>query len=129
MKTVPSADGLLVVDYAQDGKPIGVEITAPSALRLDRLNRSRRDAAQRTRLPPSSGCVSAAPSTKRFDRLRDKLREELTLVQMDRHASELEEMDVEGILAFGERVLPNASSFWVQSSLNQKQRLRQLVFS
>ena len=28
-KTVPSADGLLVVDYAQDGRPIGVEITAP----------------------------------------------------------------------------------------------------
>jgi len=31
-----------------------------------------------------------------YDRHRDKLREELTLVQMDRHSSELEEMDVEG---------------------------------
>jgi len=30
-KSVPSVDGLLVVDYAQDGKPIGVEITAPAA--------------------------------------------------------------------------------------------------
>jgi uncharacterized protein YuzE len=38
-KTVPSSDGLLVVDYAQDGKPIGVEITAPAAVPLDRLNR------------------------------------------------------------------------------------------
>jgi hypothetical protein len=38
-KTVPSADGLLVVDYAKDGKPIGVEITAPTAVPLDRLNR------------------------------------------------------------------------------------------
>jgi hypothetical protein len=38
-KTVASADGLLVVDYAQDGKPIGVEITAPAAVPLDRLNR------------------------------------------------------------------------------------------
>ena len=37
-KTVPSADGLLVVDYAKDGKPIGVEITAPIAVPLDRLN-------------------------------------------------------------------------------------------
>jgi hypothetical protein len=37
---------------------------------------------------------------RRYDRHRDKLREEFTLVQMDRHASELEEMDVEGILAF-----------------------------
>ena len=38
-KTVPSADGLLVVDYAQNGKAIGVEITAPAAVPLDRLNR------------------------------------------------------------------------------------------
>ena len=38
-KTVPSSDGLLVVDYAQDAKPIGVEITAPAAVPLDRLNR------------------------------------------------------------------------------------------
>jgi len=65
---------------------------------------------------------------ERYDRHRDKLREELTLVQMDRHATELEELDVEGILAFAERVLPSASNLWVQSSLNQKQRLQQLFF-
>jgi hypothetical protein len=29
---------------------------------------------------------------------------------MDRHSCELEEMDVEGILAFAERVLPSASN-------------------
>jgi uncharacterized protein YuzE len=38
-KTVPSADGLLVVDYAKDGQAIGVEITAPTVVPLDRLNR------------------------------------------------------------------------------------------
>jgi hypothetical protein len=37
-KTVPSADGPLVVDDTHDGKPIGVEITAPAAVPLDRLN-------------------------------------------------------------------------------------------
>src|SRR5438093_10596864 len=63
-----------------------------------------------------------------YDRHRDKLREEITLAQMDRHSSELEEMDVEGILAFAERVLPSASNLWVQSSLAQKQRLQQVVF-
>jgi site-specific DNA recombinase len=63
-----------------------------------------------------------------YDRHRDKLREELTLVQMDRHSSELEEMDVEGILAFAERVLPSASNLWVQSSFAQKQRLQQVFF-
>ena len=63
-----------------------------------------------------------------YDRHRDKLREELTLVQMDRHSCELEEMDVEGILAFAERVLPSASNLWVQSSFAQKQRLQQVFF-
>jgi hypothetical protein len=63
-----------------------------------------------------------------YDRNRDKLREELTLAQMDRHSSELEEMDVEGILAFAARVLPSASNLWVQSSLAQKQRLQQVFF-
>ena len=38
-KTVPSPDGLLVVDYAGNGQPIGVEITAPLAVPLERLNR------------------------------------------------------------------------------------------
>ena len=38
-RTVPSADGLLVVDHGQNGKAIGVEITAPSAVPLDRVNR------------------------------------------------------------------------------------------
>ena len=49
-------------------------------------------------------------------------------MQMDRHSSELEEMDVEGILAFSERVLPSASNLWVQSSFAQKQRLQQVFF-
>ena len=65
---------------------------------------------------------------ERYDRHRDKLREELTLVQTDRHAAEFEELNVEGILAFAERVLPSASNLWVQTSLNQKQRLQRLFF-
>lgn len=37
-RTVASADGLLVVDYGADGHTIGVEITAPFAVSLERLN-------------------------------------------------------------------------------------------
>ena len=55
------------------------------------------------------------------------VRASYLLVQME-SATELEELDVEGILAFAERVLPSASNLWVQSSLNQKQRLQQLFF-
>jgi hypothetical protein len=63
-----------------------------------------------------------------YERQRDRLRQELTLTQIDRHSVELDQFDVEGILAFAERVLPRASDLWVQASLNQKQRLQQLFF-
>src|SRR5687768_18344497 len=61
-----------------------------------------------------------------YERQRDKLREEFTLAQIDRHAESIEELDVQGILAFAERVLPRAADLWVQASLDQKQRLQQL---
>ena len=63
-----------------------------------------------------------------YSRQRDKLREELTLAQIDHHAEAVDELDVQGILAFAERVLPRASDLWVQASLDQKQRLQQLFF-
>jgi hypothetical protein len=34
---VASADGLLIVDYSASGRRLGVEITAPQAVPLDRL--------------------------------------------------------------------------------------------
>jgi hypothetical protein len=37
-KTVASQDGLLVVDYEATGRAMGVEITAPQAVPLERLN-------------------------------------------------------------------------------------------
>ena len=63
-----------------------------------------------------------------YGRQRDKLREELTLAKIDRHAEAVDELDVEGILAFAERILPRASDLWVQASLDYKQRLQQLFF-
>ena len=52
-----------------------------------------------------------------YDRHAEKLRQELTLLWMDRHSSELDELDVEGIMAFAERILPRAADLWVQASL------------
>jgi hypothetical protein len=47
-----------------------------------------------------------------YERQRDRLRQELTLTQIDRHSVEIEKLDVEGILAFAERVLPRPSDLW-----------------
>jgi hypothetical protein len=63
-----------------------------------------------------------------YERQRDRLRQELTLMQIDKHSVDLEKFDVEGVLAFAERVLPRAADLWVQAPLNQKQRLQQLFF-
>jgi hypothetical protein len=38
VRSASSADGLLVVDYGRSGNAIGVEITAPSVVTLERLN-------------------------------------------------------------------------------------------
>ena len=45
-----------------------------------------------------------------------------------RHSGQLDELDVEGILAFAERILPRASDVWVEGSLEQRQRFQQLFF-
>ena len=37
-RTEPTVDGLLVVDLAGNGLPIGIEITAPETVLLERLN-------------------------------------------------------------------------------------------
>ena len=37
-KTIPSPDGLLLVDYGATGRPIGIEITSPRSVSLERLN-------------------------------------------------------------------------------------------
>lgn len=37
-RSMATPDGLLVVDYNSAGRPVGVEITAPPAVFLERLN-------------------------------------------------------------------------------------------
>ena len=61
-----------------------------------------------------------------YDRHAEKLREELTLARS--HSGQLEELDVEGILAFAERIPRRAPDLWVQASLDQRQRFQQLFF-
>jgi hypothetical protein len=51
-----------------------------------------------------------------YDRHAETLREELTLARINRHSGQLDELDVEGILAFAGRVLPRAADLWVQAS-------------
>ena len=63
-----------------------------------------------------------------YDRHAERLREELTMARIAKHSTELDELDVEGILAFAERILPRAADLWVQAQLDQRQRFQQLFF-
>jgi len=72
--------------------------------------------------------TSEAIDVTTYGRQRDKRREELTLAKIDHHADAVDELDVEGILAFAERNLPRALDLWVQASFDYKQGLQQLFF-
>ncbi len=71
---------------------------------------------------------SEAIDVTTYGRQRDKLREELTFAKIDHHTDAVDELDVEGILAFAERILPRASDLWVQAPLDYRQRLQELFF-
>jgi hypothetical protein len=43
VRTVPSEDGILVVDYSDSGRPVGIEITAPHNVTLEGLNELLKD--------------------------------------------------------------------------------------
>ena len=63
-----------------------------------------------------------------YERQVDKLDEEITLAETALHDARLDELDVEGVLAFAEYVLTNAGRLWVEVSLEQKQRLQKVLF-
>ena len=79
-------------------------------------------------VPPSTDTIPLSRMSKFFAAPRRIRRIVARPARIDRHSGQLDELDVEGIPAFAERVLPSASNPWVQSSLNQKQRLQQLFF-
>lgn len=58
----------------------------------------------------------------------DKLNEGMTLAEMDQHEQRTEELDLEAVLDFAERVALNASRLWLEANLQQRQRLQSLLF-
>jgi site-specific DNA recombinase len=63
-----------------------------------------------------------------YERQRDKLRETIGLIRIELEEARIEEIDVEGILAYAEHVLSNAAELWIAATLEQKQRLQLALF-
>ena len=110
---------------AREGShPLRVEQRCAEAQDSGRRNSERRVKAIRQKLDRLDEAFLYPESIDldTYSRQRDKLREELTLSKIDHHTEAVDELDVEGILAFAERILPRASDLWVQASLDYKQR-------
>ena len=73
--------------------------------------------------PTTTAAIADQPAGE-----RQFLAELIALPKIEHHAEAVDELDVEGILAFAERILPRASDLWVQALLGYKQRLQQLFF-
>jgi hypothetical protein len=74
--------------------------------------------------------LTLVSATRVQDEVYDRVREQWfgRRVGAPGPGDRVDELDVEGILAFAERILPRASDLWVQASLDYKQRLQQLFF-
>ncbi len=56
------------------------------------------------------------------------MNEEIALAEIDERDARIEEMDVQAAVSFGEFVLLNAPRLWTELSLEQEQRLQQVLF-
>jgi hypothetical protein len=56
------------------------------------------------------------------------LNEELALAEIAERDARIEEMDVQAAVSFGGFILLNAPRLWTELSLEQKQRLQQVIF-
>jgi len=63
-----------------------------------------------------------------YERQRDKLREDIALVRLELDDARLDEIDVEGLLAYAEHVLSNAASLWRTTTGEQRRRLQYALF-
>ena len=58
----------------------------------------------------------------------DALNEQLALAETAQQDAHLEELDVEGIVAFAGELLARPSRFWVEATVDQRQRLQRALF-
>ena len=63
-----------------------------------------------------------------YERQRDKIRGELALAELELQERTIDEIDLDGVLAFAEHVLTNVSRLWQEASPADKARLQTAMF-
>jgi hypothetical protein len=56
------------------------------------------------------------------------LRADIALAEMEFGDAKIDELDIEGVLAYAEAALTDASQLWSNASLDQKQRPQSVLF-
>jgi len=63
-----------------------------------------------------------------YEEHRDRLREELTLAELELSEAQIEQFDIDSALAKAINVLNNASALWIDASLQDRLRLQEVLF-
>jgi site-specific DNA recombinase len=63
-----------------------------------------------------------------YRREMDRIREEEVLTDVELHENRLDELDVEGVLAFAEHVVLNARRLWSEYDLKRRRHLQKVLF-
>ena len=63
-----------------------------------------------------------------YEERNDALRQEIGTLEMEAHATKLEELDLEECLGFADTVLSQPSRLWFDADCDQKQRLQKVFF-
>ena len=63
-----------------------------------------------------------------YDGQRDRLREEITIAELELNDAGIETIDVEGVLGFAEHLLSNAARLWLEATLEQRRELQHAIF-
>ena len=63
-----------------------------------------------------------------YEEQRDKLREELTLAELELSEAQVEQFDIDSALAKAISILNKASALWIDASLDDRLRLQEVLF-
>ena len=72
--------------------------------------------------------VEKSIDSEGFHTMVNRTRAELTVAKIDRNEAQIEEADVEGILAFAEHVIGNAAALWMNASADDRLALQRALF-
>jgi hypothetical protein len=59
-----------------------------------------------------------------YERQRDKVQQELMIAELELDDARMDQWDVEGVLAFAERLITNVGSIWLEATLSQRQQIQ-----